>query len=155
MRDKPTSAATYPPRGFSLLEVILALAILAGAIAVLGEVIHLAREHATDCQANTRAQLLAANLMDEIAAGLREMTEQDHEPLETDNPARWVYSISLPDLETDLADLVAVEVVVEQDLEAPFRPVKVRLVRWFHTPDRQEGTASDEASPSTSGGNRG
>jgi prepilin-type N-terminal cleavage/methylation domain-containing protein len=153
MRNKPPRAATIRARGFSLLEVILALAILAGAIAVLGEVIHLAREHAADCQTKTRAQILAATLMDEIAAGLREITEQDHEPLETDDLTPWVYTISLPDIEIDLEDLVAVEVVVEQDLETPFQPAKMRLLRWFHTPDRQEETANSEASPSTSGGN--
>ena len=152
---KPITDATSHPRGFSLLEVILAMAILAGAIAVLGEVIHLVREHATDCQVKTRGQLLAATLMDEIACGVREMVEEDRRPLETDGSMRWVYSVFLPDLDTDFVDLVAVEVVVEQDLEAPFQPAKVRLLRWFYAPDQEEGSASDGASRDDSGGNRG
>ncbi len=94
-------------RGFSLLEVILALAILAGAMAVLGEVIHLSRARAVDCQAQTRGQILAATVMDEIASGLREMTAEDRAPLETDSQTPWVCTISMPSLESEQEGLLS------------------------------------------------
>ena len=53
---------------FTLLEVILALVILGGALAIFGEVVQLANRSAVDARAETQAQLLASSLMDEIMA---------------------------------------------------------------------------------------
>lgn len=116
---------------FTLLEVILALAILAGAIAILGEVMSLASRNASDAQAESQAQLLASSLMDEMLAGVTDLAAHSREPLEADSAIPWVSSVTLGT--TDLTGLVSVEVVVEQDVERQFRPVKYRLVRWVST----------------------
>ncbi len=113
---------------FTLLEVILALAILAGAVAILGEVMSIAGRSASDAQAESKAQMLASSVMDEMLAGLVPMTQQSRSPLDSDSAIPWVYSVTLTD--TAFVGLSAVEVVVEQDLEKQFRPVKYRLVRW-------------------------
>jgi type II secretory pathway component PulJ len=132
---------------FTLLEVILALAILAGSVAVLSEVLRLADRNAADAEAETRAQLLTSTLMDEMASGLVEITEQNRTPLDTEDAARWVYSVTISPVQADrgLAGLMSVEIVVEQDLKKAFRPVKYRLLRWLYLPPEpsSENTADD------------
>ena len=135
--------------GFTLLEVIVALAILAGSVAVLGEVIRLASRNATDAQSLAQAQLLAASLIDEMVAGLTEPADVTEQPLETDDAIPWVYSVTYDN--TSIEGLMALEVVVEQDLEKQFNPVRYRLVRWLPDPLLSQG-ASDDAS---SGGDDG
>ena len=56
--------------GFSLLEVILAMAILAGAIAVLGEAGRLALRNAGYARDMAQAQLLCESKMAEIVTGI-------------------------------------------------------------------------------------
>lgn len=125
----PASKPHYPTSAFTLLEVILALAILAGAVAMLGEAMSIASRSASDAQAEAQAQLLASTVMDEMLSGMIELSDQSRQPLEFDSAIPWVCSVTLGD--TKLAGLMSVEVLVEQDLEPQFRPVKFRLVRWI------------------------
>ena len=125
---------------FTLLEVILALAILAGAIAVLGEVMSLASRRAADAQAEAQAQLLASSVMDELLTGMIDLNNQMRLPLEADSAIPWVCSVTLGD--TTLEGLLSVEVLVEQDVEEQFRPVKYRLIRWLST-ESDEDDAED------------
>jgi len=130
------------PSAFTLLEVILALAILAGAIAVLGEVMSIAGRNAADAQAEAQAQLLASSVMDEMVSGYLPLTNQSRQPLETDAATGWVYSVTLST--TTLAGLTSVEVLVEQDVQPQFRPVKYRLVRWLsHESDSTDSESSE------------
>ena len=131
---------TCRPSAFTLLEVILALAILAGAIAVLGEVMSIAGRSAADAQAEAQAHLLAGSVMDEILTGMTDLDSQTRQPLETDSAIPWVYSVTLGD--TTLDGLMSVEVLVEQDVEKQFRPVKYRLLRWYST--ESDGDDIDE-----------
>ena len=119
----PTASA------FTLLEVILALAILAAAVAMIGELIAFASQSASDSDAETRAQLLAVSLMDELVTGKTKLRQQSRESLDVDDVTPWVYSISLE--RTKIDQLTSVEIVVEQDLEKKFHPIKYRLVRWL------------------------
>ena len=118
--------------GFTLLEVILALAILAGAVAVLGEIMAIAGRHGREAQAGVRAQLLASSVMDEILSGLVELTTVSNQPLESTDTVPWVYSVNVGT--TTITGLSAVEVIVEQDLEPQFSPVKFTLKRWYAVP---------------------
>jgi prepilin-type N-terminal cleavage/methylation domain-containing protein len=138
MRIFPTTPRAT--RAFTLLEVILALAILAGAVAVLGEIMRSAGRNAADAQAETRAQLLACSLMDEMVTGVLEPTEQSQVALNVDDVVPWVYSVRFGT--TNIEGLMAVELVVEQDLEAQFNPVRYRLVRWL--PSVTEAVEEDE-----------
>ncbi|MEC8241836.1 MAG: prepilin-type N-terminal cleavage/methylation domain-containing protein, partial [Planctomycetota bacterium] len=56
-------------RGLSLLEVILAIAILGGAIAAIGELVRLGVRSASYAQQQTLAHLLCDTRMAEIASG--------------------------------------------------------------------------------------
>jgi general secretion pathway protein I len=129
-----------PATAFTLLEVVLALAILAGAVAVLGEIMSAASRSASDAQAETRAQLLASSLMDEMVTGVRQPTEQSRVGLESVDNVPWVYSVTFGVL--DIEDLMSVELIVEQDLEKKFNPVRYRLVRWL--PSITEAAEEDE-----------
>ncbi len=136
---------------FTLLEVILALAILAGSIAVLGEVMSIASRSAAEAQAEAQAQLLASSVMDEMLAGVTEVTNQARQPLPSDAAIPWVCTVILGD--TDLVGLMSVEVIVEQDVEKQFHPVKFRLLRWLSTESESltsDGT-DDESSSNSSG----
>ena len=138
---------------FTLLEVILALAILAGAIAMIGELISLTSRNAADSEEETRAQLLAVSLMDEIVVGMTEARQASREPLEVEDTTPWVYSISLEGTKID--GLTSVEVVVEQDIEKRFRPVKYRLIRWLPKvplPTEEADSTGDLTDESTTAG---
>ena len=139
--------------GFTLIEVILALAILAGAVAVLGEVMSIAGRSAADAQAEAQAQLMASSVMDEILSGMVDLTQQTRRPLETSGAIPWVYSVTISD--TTLVGLMSVEVLVEQDVQQQFRPIKYRLVRWLPSdPDLPATSTEDsESEPDSAGGN--
>lgn len=106
---------------------------------MLGEAMNIASRSASDAQAESEAQLLASSIMNELHAGMAEMNNQSREPLESSSSIPWVYSVTIGD--TDTAGLMSVEVLVEQDVEKQFRPVKYRLVRWIAS---QDTTASEE-----------
>ncbi len=137
------------PRAFTLLEVILALAILAGAVAVLGEVMSIAGRHTSDAQAQTRAQLLANSLMDELISGITPVEQQTRLPLEVDDSTTWVASIVVE--ATDVNGLLTVEVLVEQDIDEQFHPVTYRLVRWI--PSQSEVDNQQDNTDKSAGGN--
>jgi prepilin-type N-terminal cleavage/methylation domain-containing protein len=160
----PWSTARPLRAAFTLLEVILALAILAGSVAVLSEVMRLADRNRNDAEAETRAQLLASSLLDEMASGLVEFTEIHREPLDTEDAARWVYTVTISPIHTDsrFEGLTSVEILVEQDLKKAFRPTKYRLLCWLYLPPEQasdntsddspDDMPSDSSSSSTEGG---
>jgi prepilin-type N-terminal cleavage/methylation domain-containing protein len=132
-------------RAFTLLEVILALAILAGAVAVLGEIMSIAGRHARETQAETRAQLFASSVMDEMLAGITEVAQVSRQPLESTDTVPWVYSVAVS--ATTITGLSTIEVLVEQDLEPQFNPVKYRLVRFYAEP----ATPTDASAAGTGG----
>jgi len=131
-------------RGFSLLEVILALAILAGALAVLGEAIRLGMTNAQTARDLTQAQLLAESKLAEIAAGL---TPSDpvqgvrFDCVVGDGEIGWFYSISRETMGEE--GLLLVCVSVTQDLPVEKRPVQFSLYRWI--PDPAAVAAMEEA----------
>src|SRR5688500_10317076 len=86
---------TPRPRAFTLIEVILALVILGGALAIFGEVMQIANSNAVDARAETQAQLLASSVMDEIMAGLQDESPVSRQPLEVEDATRWLYSVEI------------------------------------------------------------
>jgi len=136
-----------------LLEVILALAILTGAIAVLGEALRLGMRNAQLARDLTQAQLLCESKLAEIAAGLT--------PAETVSPTQfdcvvgdgrtdWLYSIALANTEEE--GLVLVCVTVSQDPTTEKRPVEFSLFRWIPDASTQalaETAAEDAATGDT------
>lgn len=148
-RRAPRNAGWRCWRAFTLIEVILALVVLGAALAIFGEVMQLANRAAVDARAETQAQLLANSLMDEVLAGVIADTPATRQPLDVADDTPWVYSLTIGT--SDVQDVVPVEIVVEQDLEPQFNPVKFRLVRWVST---LKETTAEESSGGQQGSQR-
>ncbi|MFP6648811.1 MAG: prepilin-type N-terminal cleavage/methylation domain-containing protein [Pirellulaceae bacterium] len=131
--------------GLSLLEVILALAILGISLAAIGELIRVGARHAEVSRKRTTAQLLCENKLAEIKAGWlgqsvvittgQKMRPQpvgpvEFEPHETDQP--WIYTVTVEMGETE--GLLVVEVIVEEVTEA-YRPLRYSLAMWMIDPE--------------------
>jgi type II secretion system protein I len=121
------------PGAFTLLEVILALAILAGSLAALGEVMRMADRNAALTRDETQAQIVASSVMDELAAGARALAAVDRGVFDPEWDPQWLYSIATEP--TAYAELLAVRVLVEQQLAAPLQPARFELTRWLPNPD--------------------
>ena len=118
-------------RGLSLLEVILAIAILAGAMAMLGDLMRIAGRHATAASELTKAQLHCQSVIAEIAAGILPPESVQGTPMESD--PNWTYSIDVQTL--SLEGLLAVQVTVAQNIDARQQPLSASLTRWMIDPD--------------------
>lgn len=135
--------------GFTLLEVILSLAILAGALAALGEVMRLAERSASAAEDETQAQIHAASIMEELQAGSRELSAAQQSPLNTGDDPPWAFTIEIGQTQYD--ELVSVKVRVEQQMEARLQPAKFEIVRWLPNPDYVAPTTDDDSATSTTG----
>ena len=144
--------------GFSLLEVILALAILTGAIAVLGELVRLGARNAADTRAMTQAELLCESKLAQITSGMLlpdSVVAAPFDPadlIDPYDPVTWAYSIEVDAVEEP--GIVAVRVTVGQDLPQGHHPVHYSLVRWIADPGielSEQPTAKDGQDRSKSG----
>jgi hypothetical protein len=127
--------------------VILALAILTGAVAVLGEAARNTVRNVTVARLLSHAELLCESKLAEIVAGLTPpnpdqgaVVEEDADPGEPG----WQYTVEVTSV--DSQGLIAAKVTVRQDLPAESHPIEFSLVRWMTSPDSL-------ASLSTSGAN--
>ncbi len=149
-------------RGFSLLEVLLSMAILGMSIATIGELVRVGSLAAANTRDMTAAQLLAETKMSELTSGLYPLTPvteavDDYDP-------QWTYSVEIDQI--DQEGLIAVRVSIVQNLPESQRPVRYQLVRWMReddllieeeeeTEEGEESTGSSSSSgDATSGGGR-
>jgi general secretion pathway protein I len=132
-------------RGFSLLEVILALAILAGAAVVMSEVAGHTLRNARAVRDASRAQLLCETKLAEICAAVAPLEPVESAPLaQPDDVAQpeWFYAVTVEAI--DREGMLAVRVTVTHGRSPDGRPLKVSLVRWILDP-----RAAPAASPLT------
>jgi general secretion pathway protein I len=148
LRPRPHS------RGITLLEVLLSLAILAGSLAILGEVVRIGMRGATEAEEGTKAQLLCESVVSSVVAGELEPSPVGN--IEFEEDPDWVYSIDLEP--TADVDLMALRVTVARNLPEKKRPVSVTFVRWipdpgldFATKLQQQADQSRQDASSTSG----
>ena len=151
MRCEPVCESACPARaarrrrGLSLLEVILALAILAGAVAMLGELTRLGNQNAQAARYLTQAQLLCQSKLAEIITGYDLPQSVQLAPFEADvvPGSNWLYSVDV--LPTQREGLIVVQVTVEQDAAAAHRrPIVYSLVRWLPDPEYQDSDPAYE-----------
>ena len=133
--DQPPATSHQPPHGFTLLEVILALGIFLGALAVIGELSRAALDNARMTRETCEAQLLCESILAEVVAGIAPLEPVYGAPIvsanvEGDPP--WLYSLDV--LPVDQDGLVALEVTVTREYAPGQRPVSVTLVRWMVDP---------------------
>ena len=139
----------------TLLEILLALVILGGSVAMIGEWARVSFQNARIARDLVQAELLAESVLAKIRLGIIEMepvfeipvgsaytanqadivldTHAVSEGSTSDIP--WVYSIEIANVENDVADtfgdhLIEIAVTVRQNVPNMRRPVVCRLVRW-------------------------
>jgi len=134
--------------GLSLLEVILAIAILGGCIAVIGELVRLGARQAEEARELTTAQLLCESKLEEIAAGVVAPEAVGNVPFEND--PRWSYSIDVASLDT--ADLIQVTVTAQQIDGSRLVPLEFSLTRWMIDPNVELELMMLESASSSEGG---
>ena len=150
-RDFPRRfGKTSAPPGFSLLEVILALAILTGALVLLGEFARLGAANAGMAQNVSQAQLLCESKLAEIVSGVTQPTA-DSDVLQADNDdsPQWNYTVDVEPVENQsVQNLLAVTVTVTQDLPQENHPASCMLTRWISDPNATYTTSSSNSSVS-------
>ena len=123
-------------RGFSLLEVILSIAILGGSIAIIGQGFHHGARSVRVARMIGEGNRLADSKLSEIAAGATELQSVSLQPF-SDNPG-WVYSVVTE--QASFPGLLAVAVTVENSESKP--PIRVSLGRLI--PDPNHATTGGE-----------
>ena len=121
---------------FTLLEVILALAILAVSLAIVGQVTRLGYRNAERAEMEGEALMIAESVMSQLVAGLTDPVEIATTPwVAGDEEPEWEYSLNIEP--TDLPELLQANVRVEQVTELP-NPIVVQLSRWVVDPNSIE-----------------
>lgn len=137
-------------RGFTLLEVLLALAILVGSLATIGELTRMGLQNAHRAAASATAQLLCESKLAEITSGITAPTSAPPTPL--DDTGLWQYSVAVEP--TADASLLVVRVTVSENLPPQQSPVEFTLVRWMLDPQAvadAAAAAETEAANAASG----
>lgn len=145
-KQRARSRATH---GFTLLEVILALAILAGSIALIGEVMRNGMRNSYIARNQATAQFLCESKLSEVLAQAVELQAVSGATFE--NEPDWTYSI---DFETIEEGLLAVYVTVAPIDAPPGSRDEFTLVRWMRDPEAvyaDEQAAQEGSSASGSG----
>lgn len=117
--------------GLSLLEVILAIAIFGGSLAVIGELIRLGTRSAMEARELTTAQLYCESKMAEVASGIIPQQPIGLTPIDIQNPVpEWYYTVEVA--QTDREGLLGVYVMVIKNPDlATTQPISFSLVRWM------------------------
>jgi hypothetical protein len=146
-------------RGISLMEVMLATALLMGSVVVLSRLIGMGRTQANKAEFQSEAQRLCENTMHEIILGLRPMEPIEAAPLRpisaagfgdledrvdddiftgivdesasASNP-RWLYSVRIAPVQ-DSRELTGLTVEVLQTESMLRRPAQFQLSRWVRS----------------------
>jgi len=125
----------------TLLEIILSLAFLAGALAVIANISRLGTMSAVSARDTTQAQFLCESIMAQLTSGIIEFESVFDEPVldfadtgasnpNDSNDYKWTYSTEINTL--DDYGLLEVVVTVTQYLpNSPREPVSCKLVRWM------------------------
>jgi type II secretion system protein I len=146
--------------GLTLLEAILSIAILGGAVAVIGEAIRVGAHAATDAREMTIAQLLCESKLAELTAGLQPLTNTSAAPVEVSPD--WLYSVQVDSIAQQ--GLLGVMVTVQRDPNYSARPLSITLYRWLIDPQlaaqleaaaAEQAAAQAEASSSSSSSSSG
>lgn len=81
LRPSSTSLHEFHRRGFSLIEVIMATAILLGSVVVLSQLAGLGRTYAQNTEQMSLAQRICENTLNELLVGIRPLVPAESAPL--------------------------------------------------------------------------
>lgn len=120
--------------GFSLLEVMIALAILAMASAMLWQITNQATNNAIDAQRQTQAQIFGESKMAEILAGAIPLQTQEWTLDETGVvPGTWYYRIETSTTERE--NMIGIRLSISTDPQREYgSPEDFFIVRYAIDP---------------------
>lgn len=134
---QPTRVSRRSParRGFSLIEVMIAVAILLGSAVVLSRLAGLGRTYAQNTAELAEAQRICENTLTEILLGLRPLTPVESAPLLPPGPAEGL--AANPD-ENLMEDLFEDQLDDQSDILRQSRPQDLLVgvnntPRWLHS----------------------
>ncbi len=132
-------------RGMTLMEVILAIAILGGCLAVLGEMVRVGARAGRAARVLSTAQLLADSLVADIAAGAA-APESTEGVIEQFGGTSWAYTVQVEQVQQE--GLLGIVVTVRDNLDQSSRPTTFSAIRWMIDPKVEldlENAAADAA----------
>ena len=130
MNRNRTKRSARSRHGLSLIEVILALAILGVALAIIGEILRQGFISASEARWRSEAQLLCDSKMAEVAAGILPLESSSMTSVES-NPD-WEYEVDVSS--ADIDGLLRVQVTVQQ-VAVENNPLIFRITRFMPDPD--------------------
>jgi general secretion pathway protein I len=131
----------HRPRGFTLLEVVLSLALFFGALAALSQLTWNASRAALQSRLKTQAVLLCETKLNEILAGIEPLSATSNVPY-ADDP-NWSWSLAIGP--TPYPELQLLEVTVSHTSGSSLGNVSQTLRRWFRDPQVFEDAAIKQA----------
>jgi type II secretory pathway pseudopilin PulG len=129
----------------SLLEVILAIAILGLSLAVIGQLVRLGSRNARFARDSATAQMLCESKLSEIAAGI--LPAESMNLAEFAESPDWYYSVQAEPAPQD--GLISVRVTVQSDLDDTPNTIVFALTRWIVDPAAEYDTNSQAGSTSS------
>ncbi len=117
--------------GFSLLEVLLSIAILGGAMVVIGQLVNIGYRSAIEARIRSDANILVDGKMAEVSAGIIELQSVSSSVIE-ENPD-WMYSVDVQ--QAGQLGLLMVMVTVEQTPNSASNPISMSVVRLMPDPE--------------------
>ena len=129
---RQASTKNRSPQGVSLLEVLLAMGILFGSLAVLSQLASLGVDHLNRAETTSTAVRLCQNKLGEVLAGIQPLEDVTDEALLEDT--NWNYSIEIQSLEPLPMAEIRVRVARLTDVERKSNGHRGRyeLIRWIH-----------------------
>jgi prepilin-type N-terminal cleavage/methylation domain-containing protein len=145
--------AAQPRRGFSLMEMLVATAILMLAVGVLTQLADVGRQHARGAEDAATAQRICQNILDEMLCGARPL-QSTADSVMAEEPD-WTFSVELKPLDRfewdpRLAELRVTVAKTPQDSK-PGKPFS--LTRWIRYPSSDKAVHEGLSQP-VSGGPR-
>ena len=132
------SGARCHRRAFTLYEVVLAIAILLGAMTILSKLIATGSRASTRAQLQTHAMLLCQSKLSEVIAGVEPLASVQAAPFDSTAPG-WIWSLDVaPGPRENLLEL---HLHVALPGEGPTPRAQTSLVRWLRDPQLFEAAA--------------
>lgn len=129
--------------GISLLEVILAIAILGGSLAALSSVVITGADASIDARMRTMAQLLCEGQMAQLLLSNVQPVPVQEQPIASPEP-NTAFTLTVETQPAPISGLLAIRVTVTgRGADGSGRPASVSLVRWMVDP--QLGLEAAEA----------
>jgi general secretion pathway protein I len=165
---KPTLRGAFPSRsGLSLLEVVLALSILAMATAYLSQAMNIATTNALRAERLTQSELVAESVMNQVIAGVipsqpvswTQYISANQQSMGT--TSRWMYQ--LQSVQTEMEGMLGIQIAVQEVSQDGLtrNDYDFFVNRWIIDPElgldtppeetEEEAASSDGSSSSSSG----